>query len=162
MGKDKQKYHPCFSATCRRVVKGGQPVALPVPAQGSELGSLRSARVSIVGQRLLGWRPADVDRGLVEKLGEGRAFFFSTFALQSPFNNLSCQKEMSNTDKTSGLLLHQISPRNNRLVGKSWPPCSPLHQCWGTARWVPGHCSVHGRLEEAVPSTYYGRGGASP
>lgn len=85
-------------------------MALLVPAQGNELGSLRSAWVSTVGQWLLGWRLADMGRGLVETLGKGRAFFFSTFALPSPFDKLFLQKEASSSDKASGLLLHQISP----------------------------------------------------
>lgn len=140
--KDKQQNRPCFSAAGRRVVKGGKLVVLRVPAQGGELGRLRSAWVSPVAQQMLRWRSADVGRGLVGTLGEGRAFFFSTFAPQSLFNNLSCQKETSSTNKTSGLLLHQIRPQNNKPVDKSWLPwgcdCASLHLCWETDQPVWG------------------------
>jgi len=49
-------------------MKGGQALAMLVPAQGSELGGLRSAWISLLGQQLLGWTLADVGGGLLETL----------------------------------------------------------------------------------------------
>lgn len=63
--------------------EGGQ--ALLVPALGSKMGGLGPAGVSPVGQWLLGQRWADVDRGLVEALVEGRALSSAHW----PFNDHS-------------------------------------------------------------------------
>lgn len=68
----------------------------------------------------------------METLGKGRAFFFSMFALQPPFNSLSCQKATSSTNKIRGLWLHQIG----QLIRAGCPGDADsawLPQCWEAA-----------------------------